>query len=95
MKLRDYLQDTRESVRAFADRAGLKRSTVQRIVEGNTNCGVHIAEKIVVASRLEVYWTDLVVRNDGEVSPTATLRFEAQVPQSQWSVELLQPERAK
>lgn len=68
MKLLKYLERRGESVRHFAARAGVKRTTINSILYNNANgCRIDIAWRIVTATRDEpagrggtVDWLDLI-----------------------------------
>lgn len=50
MRLSEYIELVDGSRSAFAERAGVKLSTVNRIAEGEVRCRIDIAQAIVRAS---------------------------------------------
>lgn len=67
MKLDKYLERRGESVRHFAARSGVKRSTLNSILYGFSTCRLDTAWRIVSATRDEpagrggtVDWLDLI-----------------------------------
>lgn len=61
MQLRDHLKATDEPVVAFADRIGVKRTTIRKIAYGQRQPSLELAMKISAATKGAVSPTDLLL----------------------------------
>ena len=61
MTLQDHLNATKETVNAFADRIGVKRSTIRKIVYRQRQPSLGLAATISAATAGEVTLEDMVI----------------------------------